>query len=152
MTKTLALVLFWVSCFGIPDQVREPVPVTNGWTVFAKVRFTEKFYKELNEYFLAPFFDSKIRQYENKEVLLKGHYLPFDLQEKNTIIVSKFPYAACFFCGGAGPESIAEVQFKERRPKFKADQVVQVSGKLVLNDRDINHMNFILKDAELIAP
>lgn len=129
-----------------------PVSVTNGWLVFAKVRFTERFFKELNEYFLVPFFDSKIRHYENREILLKGHYLPFDLKEKNTVIISKYPYAACFFCGGAGPESVAEVRFKGTRPRFKTDELIHVSGKLLLNDTDIDHMNFILKDAELVSP
>jgi hypothetical protein len=125
-------------------------PVTNGWLLFGKVKYTERFYKEHNDYYLTPFFDSKIRQYENQEILLKGHFIPLDLDEKNAIILSKVPYAACFFCGGAGPESVAEIYFKGKRPKFKADQVIQVSGKLILNDKDINHMNFILKDAVLV--
>lgn len=127
-------------------------PVTNAWLLFEKVKYSEKFYKEVNEYYLTPFFDSKIRQYENHEILLKGHFIPFDLEEKNVVILSKHPYSACFFCGGAGPESVAEIRFREKPPKFKADQVIQVSGKLKLNDKDINHMNFILVDASIVGP
>lgn len=126
-------------------------PVTNGWLIFEKVKYTEKFYKEVNEYYLTPFFDTKIRVYENQEIVLKGHFIPLDLEEKNVIILSKYPYSACFFCGGAGPESVAEIRFREKPPKFKADQIIQVSGKLKLNDRDINHMNFILTDASVVG-
>lgn len=126
-------------------------PVTNGWLLFERVKFTSRYYEELKDYFLAPFFDSKIRQYENQEIMLKGHYMPLDLEEKNVIVLSKYPYAACFFCGGAGPESVAEIRFKEKPPRFKTDQIIQLSGKLKLNDKDVNHLNFILTDAVLIS-
>jgi len=126
-------------------------PVANGWLVFERVKFTSQFYQEFDEYFLTPFFDSKIRQYENQEIILKGHYMPFDLDDKNVIILSKYPYAACFFCGGAGPESVAEIVFRVKPPRFKTDQVIQVSGKLKLNGKDVNHLNFILTEAILLT-
>lgn len=122
-----------------------------GWDLFAKVKFTSKFYKQFNEYFLTPRFDEQIRKYEGKEFVLKGHYLPFDLSDKHHIIISKFPYAQCFFCGGAGPESVAEVHFKEKPRRFKADEIIMVKGRLRLNDTDVNHTNFILEEAELVV-
>lgn len=124
----------------------------DGWGILGKVKFTSKFYKEHNDYFLTPFLDSRIRFYEGKEFILKGHYLPMDLEDKRTIILSKYPYSACFFCGGAGPESVAEVHFKDKAPRFKADQVITVKGILKLNANDITHMNFMLHDAELVVP
>lgn len=120
------------------------------WELFAKVKFTSKFYKEFNEYFLTPKFDDNIKKLEGKEVILKGHYLPFDLANKQLIVISKFPFAQCFFCGGAGPESVAEVHFKEKPRKFKADEIITVKGRLKLNDNDVSHVNFILEDAELV--
>ncbi len=57
----------------------------------------------------------------------------------------------CFFCGGASPASVAEIYFKVKPPRFKADQIIAVRGILKLNDSDIDHMNFILNDAELIT-
>lgn len=77
--------------------------------------------------------------------------MPMDMSDKRTIILSKFPYSACFFCGAAGPESVAEVQFKTILHRFKTDQVITVRGTLVLNNSDFTHMTFILKDAELIT-
>ena len=141
-------------CFsaGFVAWGQVPPPVTNGWALFSQVKYTQRLFKEYNEYFLVPTFDARIRKYENQKVLLKGHYMPLDLEEKNVIILSKFPYSACFFCGGAGPESVVEIHFRTKPRRFKTDQVLQVSGKLVLNADDVNHMNFILKDAELITP
>ncbi len=123
----------------------------DGWTEFARVKFTSKFFKELNEYFLVPFLDSRIKALEGKEITLEGHYMPMDMEDNRVIIISKYPYSQCFFCGGAGPESVAEIIFSTKAPRFKADQIVAVTGTLKLNDRDINHMNFILENAKSVA-
>jgi hypothetical protein len=88
------LILFLLSDFSGRAYLSE-----DGWEILAKVKFTEKFHKEENEYYLYPFFDSKIRAYEGKDFTLKGHYLPMDLDNSHTIILSKFPYSMCFFCG-----------------------------------------------------
>jgi hypothetical protein len=121
-----------------------------GWEILARVKFTKKYFKEYDEYFLVPLLDSRIRSYEGEELEFKGYYLPFDLADKKTIIISKFPYSQCFFCGGAGPESVVEVVFPSRPPRLKADQIVTVKGILVLNESDVSHMNFILKDASVV--
>jgi hypothetical protein len=128
----------------------DPGP-TAGWEVFSKVKFTSVFYKAHDAHFLTPRFDAAIRGYEEKEFVLRGYYLPLELEEKNVIIISRNPYSMCFFCGGAGPESVAEVHFAGKRPRFKADQLITVKGVLKLNSRDITHLNFILKDAALVA-
>lgn len=126
-------------------------PSSNGWDVFAKVKFSPQFVKEVNEYFLIPVFDSRIKFYEGKEMTLEGYYMPLELESQHTIVLSKNPYAQCFFCGGAGPVSVAEILFSEKPPKFKVDQIIRVSGTLKLNNKDVEHMNFILKDAKLEA-
>jgi hypothetical protein len=122
---------------------------TEGWEVFARVKFTEKFFKEQDEYYLVPLLDTRIRAHEGRPVKLKGHYIPMEMG-KNAIVLSKYPYSSCFFCGGAGPESVAEVVMKDKLPKLKPDQVITVTGILALNDSDVMHMNFILKEAQII--
>lgn len=122
-------------------------PGDEGWDIFARVKFTEQTIR--NEYYLVPFLDTRIKAYEGKVVSLKGYYLPMDLADERTIILSKNPYSMCFFCGGAGPESVAEIIFSSKRPKLKPDQIITVTGKLKLNARDVEHMNFILEDATL---
>ncbi len=130
---------------------QELPPVTNGWALFRGVKFAPKFYSALNESLLTPKFERGILQYSGKEILLKGYYIPLDYIDPKVIILSKVPNASCFFCGGAGPETIAEIHFKTKRPKFKADQIILVQGILHLNDSDIEHMNFILKEAEIYS-
>ncbi len=125
-------------------------PSTEGWQLFARTKFVSTYIKQYNEYFLVPQFDAKIKQLQGTEIDLQGHYIPLDLPA-GSIVLSKNPYSSCFFCGGAGPETVAEINFKNKSPKLKPDQVITVKGKLRLNDKDVEHMTFILDQAELIT-
>jgi hypothetical protein len=121
----------------------------DGWPIFAKVKFTATLMKELNEYFLIPTFEPKIKSLIGSDITLKGYYMSLDMPARQ-LIISKNPYSSCFFCGAAGPESVAEVILKTKLPKLRTDQVITVKGKLKLNAKDVNHMNFILTEAEII--
>jgi uncharacterized membrane protein YcgQ (UPF0703/DUF1980 family) len=120
-------------------------PSEDTWNIFGRVKFTERLIKD--EYFLVPFLDSRIKSYEGKVVSLKGYYLPMEFEDQQTIILSRHPYSMCFFCGGAGAESVAEVIFLSKRPKLKPDQIITVKGTLKLNATNVEHVNFILENA-----
>lgn len=124
---------------------------TDGWAAFAKTKFETKYNEQVREYFLYPEFPAELKSLVGKEINLEGYYLPIDVDGDAYIILSKFPYSQCFFCGGAGPESIAEVTFKTKPGKFEADQYIRVKGKLKLNPDDLEHGNFQLEDATLIS-
>jgi len=123
---------------------------TDGWLSFAKTKFDAKYNEKAGEYFLYPTFSADLKSMVGKEFSLEGYYLPIDVEGNAYIILSKFPYSQCFFCGGAGPESIAEVFFKTQPGKFDPDQYIRVRGKLKLNEADLEHGNFILEEAVLI--
>jgi hypothetical protein len=123
---------------------------TDGWAAFAKTKFETKYNEKAAEYFMMPVFPPDLKALVGKEVSLEGYYMPIDVQDNVYIILSKFPYSQCFFCGGAGPETIAEVYFKVKPSKFEADQFIRVKGKVRLNETDLEHGNFILIDAVLV--
>jgi hypothetical protein len=123
---------------------------TEGWSLFAKTKFETKYNEKAAEYFLMPSFPAEVKAMVGKEVDLEGYYLPIDVAGNAYIVISKYPYSQCFFCGGAGPETIAEVVFKSKPEKFEADQFIRIKGKLKLNESDVDHVNFILVDAVLI--
>jgi hypothetical protein len=122
----------------------------NGWVLIAKTKFDAKYNEKAGEYYLYPNFPDELKAKVGKEMTLEGYYLPLDIEGGGYIILSKFPYSQCFFCGGAGPESIVEVTFKGKQPKFEADQFIKVTGKLKLNEGDIDHGNFIFEEAVLV--
>jgi hypothetical protein len=123
---------------------------TDTWATFAKTKFDAKYSEKAQEYFLFPVFPDELKNLVGKEISMEGYYLPIDVENNAYIILSKFPFSQCFFCGGAGPESIAEIFFKIKPGKFEPDQYIRVKGKLKLNEGDIEHGNFILEEAALI--
>lgn len=123
---------------------------TDTWAIFAKTKFDAKYNEKAGEYFLYPTFPTELKSLVGKEVSIEGYYLPIDVDGDAYIILSKFPYSQCFFCGGAGPESIAEVFFKTKPGKFEPDQYIRVKGKVKLNESDIDHGNFIIEEAVLV--
>jgi hypothetical protein len=125
-------------------------PKFDAWNEFAKTKFEPKYYEKLGEYLFFPTFSDNLKALEGKEITIEGYYVPFAPEEGNYIILSKYPMSQCFFCGGGGPESIAEVTFKGSPPKFQVDDLITVKGKLKLNANDIDHVNFILTDAVLV--
>ncbi len=125
---------------------------SSGWEIFEETRFKWQFDYELGLEVELPIFNKKVKELEGKEIILAGHYLPLDLQGNN-IIISKLPYAACFFCGGdVGQESVAEVQFNAVQRPFRLDEVIAVKGRLKLNIDDYDHLVFQIIDARLIQP
>lgn len=121
-----------------------------GWGLFATVKFKTEYFKEYNLYLQVPVLDANTKAKPGMLVTLSGHYMPFEMQARH-IILSKYPYASCFFCGGGGgPESVAEIVFAQNAPDFEPDQWITVQGKLKVNTLDIDRMNFIVENAVLI--
>ncbi|EIM77702.1 hypothetical protein A3SI_05959 [Nitritalea halalkaliphila LW7] len=120
------------------------------WALFGKTRFIEKLNREYNMYFLYPKFPDELMEYAGKEVEVTGFYIPLEMNDANIVVISKYPMAECFFCGGAGPESVV-VGYLEKKPsrRFKVDEIVTVKGRLQLNEDDIDELNFILKNASI---
>ena len=127
------------------------VAQTDLWAIFSKTRFDAKYSEKAMEYLMFPTFPPEVKALQGKTITIEGYYLPVDVTGGSYIIISKYPYSQCFFCGGAGPETIAEVTFRAAPPKFTADQYIRVKGKLSLNTDDIDHTNFLVTDAELIS-
>ncbi|WP_462251336.1 DUF3299 domain-containing protein [Ekhidna sp.] len=126
-----------------------PIQIS-GWEVFADTKFNWQWAEELGAEVEIPTFSNKVKQLEGSTITLTGHYLPLEL-EGERIIISKLPYASCFFCGGGvGQESVAEVVFNSRQRPFRTDEMLTVQGTLRLNKDDYEHLVFILEDAKII--
>jgi len=134
----LALLLFGSTSSNEPE----------GWEIFEKVVFTPTYFEDVNAYFDVPTFDKGLKALEGSVVRLSGFYIPFDLD--TTFVLSGLPFSSCFFCGGAGPETVAEIRMKKIPDDLIIDEFVKVEGRLQLNATDIDYMNFILNDAKIL--
>ncbi len=123
-------------------------PVKLSWEILRDVTFKKKWYAEESVYMLYPTFGPGIQKLNGKMVELTGYILPVDL-DANLYVLSAFPYSACFFCGGAGPESVVSLKFKKAGRKFKTDERLTFRGTLKLNADNIYELNYILTEAEI---
>ncbi len=121
------------------------------WKTLTDVRFTDKYSEEEEAYYYYPHFGSSVKALEGKEVFLTGYMLTIE-PKMGIYILSRNPFAACFFCGKGGPESIVELKLKPGHSKFKMDQVVTIKGKFKLNQDDLYQCNYILEEAEAFKP
>lgn len=133
------------SCLYFSWQI-SPRKIT--WKDLQDVRFRKRFHKQEKMFFLYPEFGEKVKALEGKEVEIRGYMIPVNPNE-NIYVLSAQPMAACFFCGGSGPESI--IQLKLKNPKrFATDEIWTVRGTLRLNEDNIEELNYILQGTEFI--
>ncbi|MFD2524022.1 DUF3299 domain-containing protein [Emticicia soli] len=131
------------SCLSFSWQV---TPHKIVWNDLKDVKFKKRFNKQVSMYVLYPEFGDKVKALESKEVEIRGYMIPVDPAE-NVFVLSAYPMAACFFCGGSGPESIIQLKMKKPR-RFATDEVWTVKGTLKLNADNIEELNYILQDTE----
>lgn len=119
------------------------------WKTLAKITYKQE-YNELFGFKVdIPIFSDPIKKLENTEIEVKGYIIPIEgYKSHKEFMFSAFPYNMCFFCGGAGPETVMEVAAKEPI-EYSAEQVI-IKGKLILNADDINRMMYILEDVTLV--
>lgn len=119
------------------------------WKTLAKISY-KKEYDELMGFKIdKPVFSKEVKALEGTEITLKGYIIPVDgYKSHKEFIFSAFPYSMCFFCGGAGPETVIEVTAVEGI-KFQAESMY-IKGKLKLNADDINRMMYLMEDARIV--
>ncbi|GAB3176417.1 DUF3299 domain-containing protein [Telluribacter humicola] len=146
--KLLSWIVFPLLVVSLMAFTPSSAPVKLSWETLRDVTFKKKWYEAEQVYMLYPTFGPGVQKLSGKEVSITGYVLPVDL-DANLYVLSAFPYSACFFCGGAGPESVMTLKFKKNPRKFKTDERLTFKGTLKLNADDIYQMNYILDNAEV---
>ena len=119
------------------------------WKNLAKISYKKEYDAVMGFKIDKPVFSETVKALENKEVTIKGYIIPVEgYKSHKEFIFSAFPYSMCFFCGGAGPETVMEVEATEG-VKYSAD-AVYLKGVLKLNDKDINRLMYKLVNAKLV--
>ncbi len=121
----------------------------NLWQSLADLTFKKEYDEMLGFKVDVPVFSESLKELEGQEVTIKGYIIPVEGYKSHTeFVFSAYPYNMCFFCGGAGPETVMEVYAIEAI-KYTAEPVT-IKGKLELNDSDINRLIYALNDAVLV--
>jgi hypothetical protein len=139
----LALILI---SWEISAEITAIKPQDNIWQTLFKVGWVKKYSPELKSKIDFPKFSPEVKALDGKTITISGYVLPTDLYEGDFVVLSAYPMAQCFFCGGAGPESVMEVYPRNNRRSFATERVT-FKGILELNESDYSHLIYKLKDA-----
>ena len=127
-----------------PAQAQDKV-----WKTLSKITFKKEYNEMMGFKVDVPVFSEEVKALEGKEVTIRGYIIPVEgYKGHKEFIFSAYPYNMCFFCGGAGPETVMEV-FADESIEYTAEPIT-IRGKLELNTDDINRLIYAMKGAEKV--
>jgi len=119
------------------------------WQQLSKITYKKEYNEIMGFKVDVPVFAEDVQKLNGQEITIKGYIIPIEgYKSHQEFVFSAFPYSMCFFCGGAGPETVMEV-FASEAVKY-TDDPVTLKGKLELNNDDINRLIYSLNDATLV--
>lgn len=148
---SLVVAVFFLS-FSSSDKIR--VVDTNflfkgdtlTWKVLGEIKYVKKNHPKYGEV-QFPVVNDKVKLRGKKKIYISGFIVPID---NKSYALSKNVFAACFFCGKSGPESIVGLNFKGATPKLKTDQYVTVEGTFRYNEDDADDWIYNLDNVVIV--
>ena len=130
----------------ISDQLTGQVQ--DDWRLLADVKIEKRWDDMIQDELSFPVFGDDLLASDGKIIELTGYMVPLDdLMGQNNFVISSLPFQTCFFCGGAGPETVAEI--KTIKSVSFTDKKIRVKGILNLNSDDPLRLYYTLTDAEV---
>lgn len=122
----------------------------NNWKILAMISMQKVFDEEMGIDLEKPIFSKAVKKLNGTEITIKGYILPLKAsKDQKYFILSAYPYNMCYFCGGAGPESVMEVFSK--KPVAATKKMVTLKGTLRVNyNPSIGQVLYTLKNAEVV--
>jgi hypothetical protein len=138
---TFLLIGVLALCMQTADS--HPRSLDDIWKTLLSVKY------KYNKNAYVPIFEAKHKALDNQVVTIKGYMYPLEESAKHSFfMLSYYPVNICFFCGGAGPESVVEITAKQ--PINFSNKQINMRGKLKLNSSDPERLFYIMLDAEQV--
>lgn len=119
------------------------------WKTLSKITYKKEYDEMLGFKIDVPVFSEDVLALDGEEVTITGYIIPVEgYKSHKEFIFSAYPYNMCFFCGGAGPETVMEVVAVEPVP-YTAEPVT-IKGTLRLNATDINRLMYALEEVKKV--
>lgn len=144
--KQLLTICLIILLYTATTQAQNPYAT---WKLLKDVKIKTK-YDPVKKYEVdVPIFGNKVKAMHGKTITIKGYLIPIEAYTKQGFfILSALPYNLCYFCGGAGPDTVMEVATKQ---KIKyTDKPIILRGKLLLNANDVDHLMYRLQGAKVV--
>ena len=137
--------MFFVGAFFQTAEAQSDI-----WKTLSKITFQKQYDEMMGFKVDVPVFSADVEALSGKEITVKGYIIPVEgYKSHKECVFSAYPDNMCFFCGGAGPETVMEVYATEEI-KYTAEAVI-IKGKLELNASDINRLIYILNDVKQVS-
>ncbi len=140
-------ILFILLSLSTTTVFSQTVLKDNTWKTLSKITYKKEYDEALGMKIDIPVFGNEVKALSGKEVTVKGYIIPTDgYKSQKEFVFSAFPYNMCFFCGGAGTETVIEVS--ATNPIQYTSEPIYLKGILRLNGTDINRLIYTLDKAE----
>jgi hypothetical protein len=124
--------------------------VTVTWDELGDVTFESRYDEDFGIEILEAEFGTHLVTLDSQVVILTGYMIPLNALG-TSYVLSRFPNANCFFCGGAGPETIVELKLSPRFLKrYATDTYATFKGRLILNRKNLTSLTYVMLDAERV--
>lgn len=145
LKNSFLLLIFLGTSFSLSAQ-----EVASTWKTLANITYTKQYDELMGFKVDIPVFSASIQEMDGEFIEVKGYIIPVEgYRSHKEFIFSAYPYSMCFFCGGAGPESVMDVYASE--PVEYDTEQITLRGKLELNATDINRLMYTLSEATIVA-
>ena len=93
-------------------------------------------------------FGASVIALDSQFVQIMGYLIPIDPMGFSYVL-SQNPNASCFFCGGAGPETVIQLKRtpSQAAKRYKIDDRRAFTGILRLYEKDIDNFTYVLDNA-----
>lgn len=121
---------------------------TIDWSILSDVSFETKYDSDMGISFDEAQFGPGVVPLDGTEIAIRGYMIPLDAFGV-AYAISRNPNASCFFCGGAGPETVIELKLLPKAMRqYHTDENLIFKGRLELNKSNMNNFTYVLHDAE----
>jgi hypothetical protein len=137
---------FLIGWLVLPALCCAQQPIT--WAQLTDVKFTKKYDASLGIELLHATFGESVKALDGKEIVIKGYIIPLD-PLGTQYVISRNPMATCFFCGGSGPETVAELRLHPKSiRRYATDELLSFKGTFKLNESNSTSLNYVILNAE----
>lgn len=125
------------------NQVFSQQPVT--WNTLEETTYEYTQQPGQFDFVGAPVFSDDVKALDGKKISIQGYLIPLDV-DGWVWALSAYSFSSCFFCGGAGKESVISLQLKKSLSS-STNEVREFVGILRLQN-DPNGLTYILENAK----
>ena len=120
------------------------------WKNLDSLKIAYYFDADYGDYLGKPTFSKESMAWNGKNVIIEGYWIPVsEIGDSTVSVLSALPYAQCFFCSGAGIETVMQIKAEGNIKRMETDEKVALKGKLLLNRDNPMELYYQLVNASL---